>query len=171
MCVFLIRWCTSVNLLFQSIPLFQSFPFGNHESIFYVYFVNKFICLIFQIPHISDIISYFSFSVGLASLSVIISRSIYVAAYGIISYVLWLSSIPLYTYTTSFLSRHLLMDTWVASHALAFVSSAAMNTGVQVTFQITAFFPRYMSWIGIPESYDNSIFSFLRCLHTAFHSG
>ena len=61
------------------------------------------------------------------------------------------------------------MDTWVASHALAFVSSAAMNTGVQVTFQITAFFPRYMSWIGIPESYDNS--SFLRCLHTAFHSG
>ena len=32
------------------------------------------------------------------------------------------------------------MDTWVASHALAFVNSVAMNIGVQVTFQIRAFF-------------------------------
>ena len=68
-----------------------------------------------------------------------------------------------YTYTTSFLSSHLLMDTWVASHALAFVNSVAMNIGMEVTFQIRAFvFSRYMSWIGIPESYGDSIFSFFK---------
>ena len=37
----------------------------------------------FQIPHISDILWYLSFSVSLTSLSMIISRSIHVAANGI----------------------------------------------------------------------------------------
>ena len=53
-------------------------------SVSLFYFVNKFICIIFQTSHISD-------------------RSIHVAANGIISFFLWLGSIPLcvymYTYT------------------------------------------------------------------------
>ena len=39
-----------------------------------------------------------------------ISRSIYVAANGVISFFLWLTNKPLYIHTTSYLSTPLLMD-------------------------------------------------------------
>ena len=48
-----------------------------------VFFVDRFI---FQIPHVSDVIWYFSFSFWLPLLSMIISRFIHVAANGIISF-------------------------------------------------------------------------------------
>ena len=43
-------------------------------------FVNKFICIIFKISHISDIIRYLSFSVWLTSFSVVVSRSMQFSA-------------------------------------------------------------------------------------------
>ena len=49
-----------------------------------------------QVPHISYITWYLSFSVWLTSLSMVLSRSICVAKNGIISFFLWLSNIPLY---------------------------------------------------------------------------
>ena len=64
------------------------FPFGNHKlvlrvcgsiSVLYVVFFPR------KIPHVTDIIWYFVF-VWLTSLSVIISRSIHIAANGIISF-------------------------------------------------------------------------------------
>ena len=54
-----------------------------------------------------DIIWCLSFTVWLTSLSMIVSRSIHVAANGIISFFLWLSNIPL---CISSLSTPLLMD-------------------------------------------------------------
>ena len=45
---------------------------------------------------------------------------------GFISFLLRLSSIPLYKYTTSYLSIHLWKDTYF--HVLTIVNSAAMDT-------------------------------------------
>lgn len=50
-------------------------------------------------------------------------------------------------------------------HDLAIVNSAAVNTGVHISFQIMVF-SGYMPRIGIAESYGSSV----RNLHTALHS-
>ena len=52
---------------------------------------------------------------------------------------------------------------------LAIVNSAALNTGVHVSFSILVF-SRYMLSIGIAGSYGNFIPSFLRNLYTILHS-
>ena len=62
---------------------------------------DRFICAIFWIPHISDIIWHLSFFIRSTSLSMTISSCINFAVYGIIPLLLWLSSSLLYICTTS----------------------------------------------------------------------
>ena len=78
--------------------LLPPLPRGNQESVLYacesVSFVDKLICVIFSISWVKWYLRYSFFSFWCTSLSMIISGPICVAANGIISFFLWLSSIP-----------------------------------------------------------------------------
>ena len=73
------------------IPHQTSSPLANTSlislSLSLFLFVDRFICAVLKVPHISDAIWYFSFSFWLASLGRIISSCVHVAANGIISFV------------------------------------------------------------------------------------
>ena len=125
-------------------------------------FVNKFICIYFLIPHISDIVWYLSFSGWLTSLSIIICESTHVSANGIISSFFHSWVIFHFIYVPHLYS-FICWWTFRLFAVLAIVNSSAMNIGVRVSFQVM-FFSRYMPKSVITGSCEVKVLAAQSCL-------
>ena len=109
----------------------------------------------------------------LTSLSMTVSGSIHVAANGIISFFLWPSNIPLYVYIYIFITSSLFIYLSMGTgcfHVLTVGNSAAMSSGVQVSFQISFCLFHICPGVGLLD-HITQFLNFKGNLHTVFHSG
>ena len=80
-----------------------------------------------------------------------------------------LKNIPLYIHIMFSISIHPLIDNTEYFHILVIVNNAAMRVHISFQGTLSVFFGQILR-SRIAESYDISIFSFLKKLHHIFHS-
>lgn len=115
--------------------------FSASLGLFLFHFVCLFVC--FQIPHISEITWYLSFSDLLISLSIISSRSHGVTNDKISFCCVWLSHILFYH-----ICIHSSFDGHLGCfHILAIVNNDEVNIGVHISFQTSVFFILFLCFI------------------------
>ena len=123
------------------------------------FFMDKFMCVILQIPHASDIAQYLSFYFWFTSLGMRISRFICVAANGIISFFFMAeqySTVCVYIHADTHTTSSLSIDEHLGCfQVLPIVNSSAMNIGLHVSFPIIIL-SGYMPRSRIAGSYSNS---------------
>ena len=100
------------------------------------------------------------------------SRSIHVAANGIITFFCMVRNIYIYVCIFIYIFHVFFIHSPVNGylhcfHNLAIINSAAMNFGVHVPFQIRVLdFSRCMPMSGIVGLQGNTVFNFVRILHS-----
>ena len=165
--------CTSIPHYHFPLP-FPSATISSFSKSVTLLLFCKSICIIsFQIPHIRDVIWYFSSSVWLTH-SVTLSRSIHVAANGIVSFFLVAEQYSgvcvcvfiyvyihthIHVYIPYLLYPFLCQWTFRVLPCLGYCKQCCNEHWVYVSFQIM-FFSGYMPRIGTAGTYSSSIFRF-----------
>ena len=115
-------------------------PFGDHQFAFCTFEpVSALLCLFlcFLYSTITE-----TLCLSLTSLTIIPSGSIHIVTNGKISFLKWLSSVPLYIYINVYyiIFVHSSVDGHFSCiHILATLNNAALNIGVHIFFQISIF--------------------------------